>query len=83
MKNLTKKYFIKGNDELLVKSVLSSSLRNYLLENNISNFKLENTDGCEKLELNLVINELDYSTMNRMLDLFKEPIPIIQSTLNS
>jgi len=73
------KYFIKGNDELLVKSILTPSLRNYLLENSVSNFKLEKIDDFEVLELNIMINELEYSSMNRVLGLFKETIYIIQA----
>jgi hypothetical protein len=73
------KYFIKGNNELLLKSILTSSLRNYLLENSVSNFKLEKVDDLEVLELNIMINELEYSSMNRVLNLFKNAINVVQA----
>lgn len=68
------KYFIKGNQELRIKKMLNSNFRAYLLENFVSNFKLEKIDHVNVLELNLTINELDYSSMSRLMNLFMECI---------
>ena len=75
------KYLIKGSNEKLIKLILTKPLKEYLLNNHVSNFKLQTEKQESVLELNIVINELKYDEMNKLIELFKETIELIKSNL--
>ncbi len=70
-KEFDNKFFIKGNDKKLIESILTKKHQEYLINNQIINLKLEKNKNHTKLELNIVINELEYSNMKSAIDLFR------------
>lgn len=71
------KFIIQGNNKDLIKEVLSNRLKMYLLNNHVANFKLFTEKNQSQIELNIVINELDYKEMDEALVLFKEVVTTV------
>ena len=78
VKEFDTKFFLKGNSKELTFKILTKKMRNYLLNHYISNFKLDKEKNISYLELNIVINELDTSEMNELINIFKECVLIIE-----
>jgi hypothetical protein len=72
------KFFIRSNHKELLIKLLTTDIKTFLTENFISNFKLEKNENTSVLELNLVINELDYLEMNNTLNFIKNIIETIE-----
>ncbi|WP_321515647.1 hypothetical protein [Marinifilum fragile] len=79
VKEFDDQFMIIGNDELRINKLLKPELRRYLIDNYVANFKLESGKQNSILELNIVINELDFSEMSLVLELFKNCIDCIES----
>ncbi len=75
------RFLIKGINKDFIKLILTKDLKEYLLNNDVANFKLESNDQKSILELNIVINELKYDEMHRIIELFKETIHKIKKNL--
>lgn len=71
-------FIIKAENEEFLKRVLTTEMRNYLLQNAISNFKLEKIEEGSNLEMNLMINELENSKMIELLSIFKNCVTNIK-----
>jgi len=72
------KFMIRGNNKELIIRILNDRIKKYLLNNYISNFKLFSQNSKSIIELNIVINELDYNEMQDILDVFKELVTIVE-----
>jgi hypothetical protein len=72
------KFIIKGNNEFLLRKILTKEWKTFLQSNYLANFKLEKVEVCSVLELNISINELEVSNLAKIAELFKDIISIIQ-----
>lgn len=71
-----KKYFIKSDNEKLIKTVLTDDIKDFLIKNRtyISNYKLELKNGSTVLELNAPFNENNIPHMENVLYFMKKSI---------
>ncbi len=72
-----KNFFIKGDSFELINKILTSELKEYLINNYVVNLKLENESDSTKLELNIVVNELKYNNMKKLIELFQNCVMTI------
>jgi hypothetical protein len=70
-------FFIKADEFEFINTLLSPELKTYLTSNYVANFKLDEKNDLSFLELNIVINELEYSEMDELLVLIKKVIKTI------
>lgn len=74
-----KLFFIKSNDECLVKKVLCKSIKEFLVKNNkyLANFKLDKEKNTTVLYLNAPFDENNLTHMEDVLSFMKKTIDII------
>jgi hypothetical protein len=78
-KEFDDRYIIKGNKKEFIQKILTDDLKQLMLNNYIPGFKLEKQHGVICLELNIVINELDYSQLKLVIELLKKVILAIKA----
>ena len=71
-------FFIKSKHEIFIRKLLTPQKRKFLLNNYISNFKIQKTNKVDILELTIVINELELSEMELVLNFMKECITFVE-----
>jgi hypothetical protein len=72
------RFIIKGNNKEFIIKMLNEGLKKFLTDNYVPVFKLERNHGALHLELNVAINELDYSQLKLLIELFKKVILTIK-----
>lgn len=80
-----KEYFIKSDNDLLIKTVLTNDVKAFLLKNRtyVSNYKLDLKKGSTVLELNAPFNENDIAHMENVLSFMKKSIDNIMTYLKT
>lgn len=74
------RFLIRCNEENFIRKFLNVATKEFLLNNYIANFKLSNVNKVDIIELNIAINELELSEMEKVLNLFKNCINLIENS---